>query len=81
MKNQIIRRIVNSPNDYKNIIESADFSELKEIFTEYKQHYTDENIDSIVLFYHDESTLRSKLLGCSQSVIYTLSEKSRGSWL
>lgn len=75
MQSQIIQRIVNSPNDYKDIIQCADFSELKEIFTEYKQHYTSENIGSIVQFYNDEPTLRDKLLDCSQSVIDTLSKK------
>ncbi|QLB19917.1 hypothetical protein [Mannheimia granulomatis] len=75
MQSQIIQRIVHSPNDYKNIIENANFSELKEIFSEYKQRYTDEDTDSIVQFYHDEYDLRSKLLSCSQSVIDTLSKK------
>ncbi|MEG9476517.1 hypothetical protein QMO40_04465 [Mannheimia bovis] len=75
MQSQIIRRIVDSPNDYKNIVENAKFSELREIFATYKQHYTGENIGSIVQFYHDERTLRDKLLDCSQSVIDTLSKK------
>lgn len=75
MQSQIIQRIIDSPNDYKNILENATFSELIEIFTEYKQHYTDENIGSIVQLYHDERTLRDKLLDCSQSVIETLSKK------
>lgn len=75
MQSQIIQRIVNSPNDYKSIIENASFFELKEVFTEYKQHYTNENVESIMLNYPTESELRDKLLNSSQRVIATLSKK------
>lgn len=69
----IIKKIIQNPQNYKTIIQQASFDELKEVYTTYMKHYTSENVYIMVQSY-TESALREKLLGCSRTVMDTLSK-------
>lgn len=67
----ITQKILDNPENYKEIINGSTFDDWKELYKIYQSYYTKDNVDIMVNCYTEEN-LKEKLLGCSQTIISTL---------
>lgn len=72
----ITQKILDNPENYKEIINGSTFDDWKELYKIYQSYYTKDNVDIMVNCYTEEN-LKEKLLGCSQTIISILKKLNK----